>query len=165
MDIRLARDDELLAIGDLQVRSRREAYAGFVPGHVLAISADEWAEARRASNAELGPELRTWVAEQDGVLVRFADTAPAHEEGLPKEAGELKLLFVAPGEFGTGIGKALLDHAVTDLRARGFQPIVLWTLEENLRAQRFYERNGWKRETVTRPWWQGVAREVRYRLG
>lgn len=164
MLIRLARDDELLAISDLQVRSRREAYRGFVPDDVLAISAEEWASKRRASVEDLGPGLRTWVAEREGVLVGFADTAPAHEKDLLERTGELKLLFVAPGEFGSGIGKALHDHAVQDLRSRGFEPIVLWTLEENVRAQRFYERNGWSREELTRPWWQGVAREVRYRL-
>lgn len=165
MEIRLARDDELLGIADLQVRSRRAAYAGFVPEHALATSAEAWAEARRASNAELGPELRTWVAEREGLLVGFADTAPAREEDMPDRTAELKLLFVAPGEFGSGIGKALHDHAVQDLRSRGFEPLVLWTLEENVRAQRFYERNGWQREAVTRPWWQGVALEVQYRRG
>lgn len=165
MEIRLARDDELLTIADLQVRSRRKAYAGFIPEHVLATSAEAWAEERRASNGKLGPELRTWVAQDEGTLVGFADTAPAQEEDLPGRAGELKLLFVEPGAFGPGVGKALHDHALRDLRWRGFGPIVLWTLEENLRAQRFYERNGWQREALTRPWWQGVAREVRYRLG
>lgn len=171
MRIRPGTDADLLAIATIHVHGRQAAYRGLVPDHVLdAWTPEAWAEARTADLARHGPALRTWVAEDGDPgagLLGFADTAPAGDAGLPG-AGEVLLLYVDPAAIGGGIGGALLAHATADLAARGFAPLLLWTLEGNVRARRFYERAGWRADGASRPWWategQAVAlREVRYR--
>jgi len=47
-------------------------------------------------------------------------------------------LYLAPGFVGQGIGKYLLDHAFKVLP----RPIRLWAFQENDRAIKFYEKNG-----------------------
>ncbi|MEA2478037.1 MAG: hypothetical protein QOC87_2236, partial [Actinomycetota bacterium] len=42
------------------------------------------------------------------------------------------------------IGVALMDVAMGELRKRGFTSGVLWVLEGNARARRFYEAGGWR---------------------
>lgn len=160
---------DLLAIAAIHVRGRQAAYRGLVPDDVLdRWIAEAWAVERAGDLARRGPELRTWVAEGgDGALLGFADTAPVADPALPN-AAELLLLYVEPAAIGGGIGRALLDHATVDLAARGFDPLVLWTLEGNVRARRFYERAGWVADGAMRRWWatQGTrhaVREVRYR--
>lgn len=172
MRIRRGTDADLLAIAGIHMRGRQAAYRGLVSDGVLdAWSPEAWAEARATGLARHGAELRTWVAEDDGEiagrLLGFADTAPAGDAALPG-AGEVLLLYVEPGAIGGGIGAALLAHATADLDARGFAPLVLWTLEGNVRARRFYERAGWHADGASRPWWAtagtpGELREVRYR--
>jgi len=44
--------------------------------------------------------------------------------------------------IGIGVGRALFAHAVDELLSRGYGPLTLWVLEDNVRAQRFYEAAG-----------------------
>jgi GNAT superfamily N-acetyltransferase len=44
--------------------------------------------------------------------------------------------------MGKGYGRALLERCIGELEKQGFGRIILWVLEENLSARRFYERNG-----------------------
>jgi ribosomal-protein-alanine N-acetyltransferase len=53
-------------------------------------------------------------------------------------------LFVDPGDQGRGIGARLLDRAVADARRRGHRRVRLTAGVENVRARRFYEREGWR---------------------
>ena len=61
----------------------------------------------------------------------------------------LHSLFVVPEKWGSGLGAALHDHAVASLRELA-TVARLWTLDPNPRAQRFYERRGWRRDGRTR---------------
>ena len=45
--------------------------------------------------------------------------------------------------WGDGSGPALLAASLDALRASGFATASLWVLEDNPRARRFYEREGW----------------------
>lgn len=49
----------------------------------------------------------------------------------------LKTLFTMPGTHGSGLGSALLDAVLPDR-----EPAYLWTMTENTRAIRFYEKHG-----------------------
>jgi GNAT superfamily N-acetyltransferase len=68
-----------------------------------------------------------------------AELTPAGAAGL---VGELYALYVTPDLWSAGVGRALLGAALTALRAAGYRRMVLWTLTDNARARRFYERAG-----------------------
>jgi len=69
--------------------------------------------------------------------------------GLAAETGELYALYVAPAHWSTGAGRALTDAALDGLRAAGYQRVVLWTLTENARARRFYDKAGFAPDGAT----------------
>jgi GNAT superfamily N-acetyltransferase len=69
--------------------------------------------------------------------------------GLAAETGELYALYVAPVHWSTGAGRALTDAALDGLRAVGYQRVVLWTLTENARARRFYDKAGFAPDGAT----------------
>src|SRR5262249_43243883 len=123
---------------------------------------------RDALTARDGPAAAAvFVAERDGRLVGFvscgrsrdseadvamsntgdADVVTLHAEGKnvvpPGRRGEVYAMYVVEDAAGTGLGTALLHRAEADLRARGLVEMVLWVLETNARARRFYEREGW----------------------
>ena len=52
-------------------------------------------------------------------------------------------LFVRPAWHGRGIANALMEAAVHEARQRGFTRMRLWTPQDQRRARRFYEREGW----------------------
>jgi len=70
--------------------------------------------------------------------------------GLPIDPGpaqslELKRLYLDERRKGAGVGQALMDWALARARARDAAQIYLGVFSENPRAQRFYERNGFKK--------------------
>ena len=105
------------------------------------------------------------MAELDGEVVGFASTGPSRDPD-DADAGEVYAIYVRPDLYGRGIGARLLDHAVADLSDRGYPRALLWTLETNRAAQRFYERVGWRCDGATKvdQLEEFELKEVRYRL-
>ena len=58
--------------------------------------------------------------------------------------GWLHRLFVRESAWGTGVAGELHDAALDALRSAGARSASLWSLAENARARRFYERRGWR---------------------
>ncbi len=54
----------------------------------------------------------------------------------------LEYLFVAPEQWGEGIGGILLDAVLAEAKGRGCSRIHLWTYEDNKRSQRLYRSRG-----------------------
>jgi ribosomal protein S18 acetylase RimI-like enzyme len=49
-----------------------------------------------------------------------------------------------------------LNHAVENMRRRGYERAQLFTPAGNVRSRRFYERNAWRLGEETRHW-QGLV--------
>lgn len=103
----------------------------------------------------------TWVAELDGVVGAFAETA------IEPDRVTLVAIYANPAWRGLGLGTALLD-VITDAHAD--LPIAADVLTGNRLGEAFYEARGFEpRETVEeqlgaelvseRRWWLG-AREA-----
>jgi GNAT superfamily N-acetyltransferase len=165
--IRQATPADAPALAEVHVRSWQWAYRGQLPDEYLdglSDTLERRVAARRAELANLPPDHRWWVVEQDGQIVGFAITQPSRDADAPPMVAEVALIYLLPEEAGKGIGRALFAHAVMDLRERGYRQAILWVLEGNTRARRFYEAAGWQpdgaRKTEDRP--GAVLREVRY---
>jgi ribosomal protein S18 acetylase RimI-like enzyme len=105
------------------------------------------------------------VLERGGQILGFAATGPAH--GEPNEAiGEIYAIYLDPAAWGRGFGRLLMAQAQARLREDGFHQALLWVLERNDRARKFYRAGGWAEGTESRTQWHGgiAIREVRYRL-
>ncbi|HEY2522132.1 MAG TPA: GNAT family N-acetyltransferase [Streptosporangiaceae bacterium] len=74
---------------------------------------------------------------------------------------ELYALYVAPDQWSTGTGRALMDQVLAAVRAEAYPRMILWVLRDNHRARRFYERAGFRRRGGEHPSFAG-APEVRY---
>ena len=138
MLVRPARREDAAAIADVHVQTWQAAYAHIFGADRLAGLGD-----RRRTQWEdwLGdpkPDWRIFVAEEDGRLVGFAWVGDSRAE---PGKGELLAIYVLPGAWGSGAGSALMTSALDALR--GYSSATLWVLEDNPRARRFYEREGW----------------------
>lgn len=91
------------------------------------------------------PGCRVRLALDDGAIVGFAKLAAA---GLPSPARpddlELKQLYVLRPWQGGGAAAALMDWAIACARADGAPRLLLSVYADNLRAQRFYARRGFR---------------------
>lgn len=145
------------ALTDLHLDVWEEAYAGLMPPSVFAE--------RRVRRAERVLSWRGIIASgssdnllawnDDGRLLGFSSTGPGRDdpaEGLPPL--ELMALYVRAEVYGSGVGHALCEAAL------GPAPAYLWVLDGNERAIRFYERQGFRPDGVTKREDVGLERRM-----
>jgi ribosomal protein S18 acetylase RimI-like enzyme len=156
LTIRLATPDDVDALARVSRLAFEATYPEIVPADVLA----EWVETAptmwRTAFDQREPDSpwRPWVAVRGGMVVGYATTSPGKDWWLPpiEGSGELTNLYLEPDAIGSGVGSALYDHAVADVRARGFNPFVVWAFRDNDRARRFYEGKGLKIDIPHHDW-------------
>ena len=160
IEIREATTDDIEALAALHSAGWREGFAGIVPLE-LTPSPEQLAERMRERFAD--PARRRLVAEVDGDPWGFCILGPSRDEGTDPSVGEIYVLFVAPSAWRRGTGRALVEHALRELR--DFREVTLWSAAENARANAFYERMGFALDGAEqfRPEF-GNVREIRYRL-
>jgi len=168
MIIRHAVPEDSRAIATIHVRSWQAAYDGLLPGELLAsLSIDAREASRREQLTHARPDQRVWVVERGDRVIGFAATGESRDLDPPAaETGEVYAIYLEPDAYGTGAGRALFDRALADLRDRGYREAVVWVLESNARARRFYEAAGMHADGFTKlDEMDGFPlAEVRYRL-
>jgi hypothetical protein len=136
------------AIADLQVRSWRHEYEGYVDEAHMPTLDDRiglWNGVRPGE---------AWLAErEDGAIVGVVGVAN----------GEIGVLHVDPALVGEGdVDAALLVHAEDIMRDAGHTTALLWTFRENAHSRALYEAHGWTLDGAQQETLPGVC-EIRYR--
>ena len=104
------------------------------------------------------------MAEDGSAMLGFTMPGTSRDPDATEEVGEVRTMFAVPAAWGRGVGSALMAAALDDLRERGCLEATVWSFADNERANRFYERHGFKRDGAERTeeaW--GHILEVRYR--
>jgi GNAT superfamily N-acetyltransferase len=163
MHLRTAEPEDALAVARVHVRSWQVAYRKLLPDDYLDQLRPE-DRAQKYDFATRDPlKPQTIVATEEGLIYGFATISPSLEPGLP-EYGELCALYVDPEHWGRGIGVALVSAARARLFSLGFRKAVLWVLVGNARAERFYQKDGWRPDGLckTDMIWGVTVDDVRY---
>jgi ribosomal protein S18 acetylase RimI-like enzyme len=143
--IREAEPRDARAIAEVHVRAWQDAYRGQLTDDYLDdLNVEARLEDHRRSLESPMAGWRTWLAEEGDAVVGFAVTGPSQDADADSTTGEVYAIYLEPERVGTGAGRLLFEHAVDDLRDRGFHAVTLWVLETNEQARRFYEVAGWK---------------------
>ncbi|MBI2324943.1 MAG: GNAT family N-acetyltransferase [Chloroflexi bacterium] len=151
------------------MRTWRVAYRGQLPDDFLdelSSTIDRRTEFWERSIREASARRQHQLVATDGErLVGFVTFGPREDEPADRRVGELYAIYVDPHHWGGGYGRALFGAAERGLRDAGFSEAVLWVLETNARARRFYEIAGWKPDGGQKVEHRGDVelREVRYR--
>jgi GNAT superfamily N-acetyltransferase len=145
--LRTGEDADLVAVGAVHQRSRAAAYAHVLSAERLAGLSPEalgawWSERWKWER----DTHRLTVAQHNGEVVGFTYVGPSETPG----AVELYAIHVDPDLVGTGLGRRLMIDALERLAGLGGDRAVLWVLEANDRARRFYDRGGWTPDGATR---------------
>jgi len=162
-EVRRARLEDAAAIAAVHVRTWQTAYEHvFGAERLAAIDLNARAEQWRQRLGEPEWQEVVLVVEDESSIVGFASCGESRD--APGE-GELYAIYVLPESWGSGAGPVLLAAALAAL-GEDFKRASLWVLEENPRARRFYEREGWTLDGGRREEeFLGVRiNEVRYRI-
>lgn len=161
--LRPAEPDDAMAVARVHVRSWQVAYKTLLPDDYLNQLRPEDRAQKYDFTSRDPLKPRTIVAAEDGSIHGFVTTAPSREPDLP-DHGELYALYVDPEKWARGIGVALVSTARAELVRLGFRHALLWVLEGNNRAERFYRIDQWVPDGLRRTdsVWGITVNEVRY---
>lgn len=91
------------------------------------------------AGAPESPPKDLWVADRDGAIAGSIFVMPS--EGLTGSA-QLRMLYVEPEARGLGIGKTLVEQAVSFARQSGYERMRLWTHTIQDSARKLYAAAG-----------------------
>ena len=164
MHVRRARRDDAHAIAQVHAETWQQAYEHvFGTERLATVSVD--ARAEQWERILSAGQTDVFVAEDDDDgIVGFVSTGDSRDADAEVE---LYAIYVLPRAWGTEAGTALMRAAVAAMSARATGDAVLWVLEDNPRARRFYEREGWALDGERKEdEYLGLrVAEVRYRIG
>jgi len=131
MVIRPATPDEAASISDLAMRSK--AVWGYSPAFLEACRAElTWSAAELQAKG-----IGFFVAVEGADLLGFHAI-----EDLSGGEYELAALFVEPARIGTGVGRALIEHAKSEALSCGARVLMI---QGDPHAERFYRAAGAER--------------------
>lgn len=151
VQIRVARPDDYAALGELTLA----AYAAVDPSTLEGDYPDELRDvAGRAAGADVLVAVDTAGDGEGtggrnpvlgGVTYVPGPDSPSAEFTDPDAAG-IRMLAVAPGARGRGVGEALTRACIDRARAAGRRQILLHSTDRMTVAHRLYQRLGFERD-------------------
>jgi ribosomal protein S18 acetylase RimI-like enzyme len=139
MQLRQALPADADELGCVHVQAWRETYQGLMPDAVLA--ALDPAQRAAMWRDVMGRGMTVRLAELEGQIVGFGASGPQRDASLPF-AGEVHAIYVLQRAQRLGVGRRLMAAMARDLLARGTGSCLLWVLEANTPARRFYAALG-----------------------
>lgn len=161
--MRRAVAEDAACIATVHVRSWHEAYRGIVPDEVLDGLSVTQREAFWRSALSLSEPPSVYVAERDDEVVGFCAVGSSRDEDADPSTAEIGAIYVLPSAWRTGVGRALMDAALADLRDGGSESVTLWVFAQNQRALDFYARFGFEADGAQTVHEGSGAIEVRLR--
>lgn len=139
--IRLATEKDVRDIASVHIASWQKIYRGHIPDIILdSLSLDKREKNWRALFKE---NIKIFVIEKNEHIVGFASICPSRDEDTdPQFCGEISSIYLDPHVWGKGLGKQLCLHVIRELQNQGYLEVIVWVLEENEQARRFYESIG-----------------------
>jgi len=134
-------------IAEIHVLSSAGAYGS---DSTTSITTDERKEHWRSwLNDE---DHGTQVADIDGNIKGFCTVKPSRDEDTdPDTVDEMLMIYLLPEMWRKGIGNSLCKKALSVAKAEGKKEMIIWVLEDNGGARRFYEAMGFIVDTRVAP--------------
>jgi ribosomal protein S18 acetylase RimI-like enzyme len=139
--IRAAAPTDADSIARIHVAAWHTTYRGLIADELLA-NLDVAKNEQRLREITEGIPPQLFVLEDQDDVLGFCHIAPAGDDDTDDKTGEIIALYLSPSSAGRGYGRRLCEHALQQLKERGFSDAVLWVLRDNHPARAFYERLG-----------------------
>jgi GNAT superfamily N-acetyltransferase len=164
IEVRAAVPEDAHDVARVHVRSWQSAYRELIAQDYLdSLEPETWVG--RYTFGRMGIGLPSTLVAVDGSTICGLATTGLCRDIDVSNFGELIAIYVDPAYIRTGVGRLLIIAARERLRRGGVRQAVLWVLDGNVRARRFYERDGWRFDGTrrTRTYGNTPVEEVRYR--
>jgi GNAT superfamily N-acetyltransferase len=140
---------DLPSLNRIHIAAWRAAYQGLMDPDFLASMGSAHSEVRLRPAIEAQPP-RVLVIESEQGILGFSRHGPSRDGETTQSVAEVFAFNVDPDHWRKGIGSQLMHATLDRLWSLGFGCCVLWVLDKNYRARRFYEAVGFELSDATR---------------
>ncbi len=139
--VRPATIDDATEIARVQTKSWQSSYRGILPDSILdTMDPARRINQRREILADHGALNLVAYDTTHGDIVGFANAGPSRRQG--QLVGELYEIYILDRAKRYGLGRELFEVVTDWCRARHMATMIIWVLENNAHARRFYEAMG-----------------------
>ena len=139
--IRKIKYEDIEQIVDINIKDWKKVYRGIIDDNILDnLNRNEKIE-KWKKHYNIGNVI---VADKNGSVLgycRYTDNAVYENIDIDSE---IIALYVDYDNLGNGVGKKLVEYVTTDLKNKKKSKMIIWCLEKNKNARRFYEKVGGK---------------------
>lgn len=147
-NIRRATTADVPALAELAALTFPDACPPHMPPQAIEDFIESQLSERAFDEYVTGSKYLVHVAEDQGVLMGYTladlDTAEVPEHAARPSAYFSKI-YSHPATRGTGLARALVEHAIDEAKAQGFASGFLGTNQANDRANAFYAKLGFEK--------------------
>lgn len=142
LTIRYANFVDIDTLGNIHSKSLQTAFEGIIPDDILMNAFS--VESRRNGFSRELEEQRPFnaIAFEGDMPVGLLSFGDSRYIDVGEDTIELWRIYMLPQYWGSGLGEELFSWGLNEIIARGYRKVILWVLEENGRACRFYEKFG-----------------------
>lgn len=163
--IRCAVPEDAPGIATVHVSSWQFAYSGFLSESVIqsyTVSKREKYWRRFIADSK---NWTVFLLDSNSGVKGVASVIAARDDELHQTAtSELAALYLDRSVCGKGVGFEMLRHCWGEARTRKYTTMVLWVLECNERALRFYRKHGFERDGAKKYHARLELKEIRLRV-
>ncbi len=149
MTVKIAEFEDMKQLGHIMCVSFRTAFSGLVKQKTLEENAREDNCIAMLEGIFREGKVQFLLGDRSGMLA-WQDLG---------DQAEIIAIHSLPDSWGTGLGQAMLTEALNRI---GEKPVFLWAFKENMRARRYYEKQGFRWDGAERVSGFDGALEVRY---
>lgn len=135
--VRDARRTEIPALAKIQCMAWRAAFADIITRRTMEKYTDAEHCRHMLERIYDSGAGHMYIAGVDGKACGTLFWRPKDSRTV-----EIAALHALRRVWGAGVGQALMDKALTDIFNEGYFSAELWVFKENIRARKFYEKNG-----------------------
>lgn len=136
MIIRQAKEEDVRQIAEICVEDWQRAYRGIMDDDFLGSFSVE-----QRYQIEIKRYRKYLVAVDGDEVLGYAWNEMTGDEAADCE---IIALYVRYSKRRSGIGRALMQHAMDYFRKSGKKSMIVWCLRENYESRKFYEKMGGK---------------------
>ena len=153
MIIRKVLPEEANEYAALHIACWQSAYRGIISeGYMQNMLEDIEKRVERCRQDLTTPgEWEFYCAELDGKMIGRLVLCKSRDDDT-RDVGEVAAIYLLEEYWDKGYGRMMMDYALNRLEVMGFHEVVVWVLEANHRARRFYEKMGFNHD--------GTAKEI-----
>lgn len=137
MQIRKVKREDLVEVAKIKVEAWQDSYKGIVDNNYLnnmdyKRTAEKWEKNFNDENF-----IVAIVDNQIVGFCRYGDRIDELERFIEYD-GEIYAIYIKSDYKRRGIGRKFVNYAIQDLKKQGKKKVIIWCLEQNKGAKKFY---------------------------